>query len=113
MTIGFDNLNAKILSSTFECAIPGQCEYETSTSMPSVSSLAISGDSYSIVFTGSNFLALPYTAKVTYADISADTVTVDSSEQVTATWTLGVPVSSTTSKPTLVFEGPNDSHWAS
>lgn len=45
-----------------------------------------------MVFTGTNFFTTStYEAKTTFCGIYADTVTVDSETQATATWTLGIP----------------------
>jgi len=48
-------------------------------------------------------------------DIEADSVTIDSETQVTATWSKGVPTtSSDTSEPVLYFEkdGSTEAHFA-
>ena len=48
------------------------------------------------MFTGVNFLSSGYSVSASYNGIKADTVTVDSATQVTATWNLGVPALSET-----------------
>jgi len=56
-----------------------------------------------MVFTGTNFFtSATYDAITTFCGIYADTVTVDSATQVTATWTLGIPPCGTVS-PVLYF----------
>jgi hypothetical protein len=42
-------------------------------------------------FSGSNFFASGYTAVAKYCGATADSVSIDSATQVTATWTKGVP----------------------
>lgn len=57
----------------------------------------------SMVFTGTNFVTTStFQARTTYCGIYADTVTVDSATQVTATWTLGIPPCGTAT-PILSF----------
>jgi len=51
------------------------------------------------VYTGTDFYTAGYTAAASLAGVVADTVTVDSATQATATWTLGVPAVNTATKP--------------
>jgi hypothetical protein len=51
-----------------------------------------------------------YTASVSLGGVKADTVSVDSATQVTATWTKGVPVLSTPTSPVLSFTHDTSSH---
>lgn len=77
--------------------------------MPTVSSYATTEDT--ITITGINFFTSSYTAKFSYAGVTADSVTIDSATQVTATFTNGVPLSYAT-LPVLWFESSTDAHWA-
>jgi hypothetical protein len=75
--------------------------------MPTVSTLQKSLTT--IIVTGTNFgsTAATPTATMSLEGIAADSVTFDSSTQVTATWTDGVPLTlSTGAKPVLRFKDP-------
>ena len=75
--------------------------------------MAQSGDT--LVFTGSNFFTSDYTAGADFMDVEADSVTIDSDTQVTATWSLGVPTTSSDSaEPGLWFvkDGSTETHFA-
>lgn len=76
------------------------CQYEqlSNSSFPAVTNLSNS-DSSTIVFTGTNFFTSGYTAHASYSGIEANSVTLDSTTQVTAVWTHGMP-------PTNVAEVP-------
>jgi hypothetical protein len=68
---------------------------------PAVTSTDISTGN--MVFTGTNFVTTStYQARTNFCGIYADTVTVDSATQVTATWTLGIPPCGTAT-PSLTF----------
>lgn len=72
-----------------------------------------SGDS--LVFTGLNFFVSDYSAGASFMDIEADSVTIDSDVQVTATWDKGVPTTSSDSAaPGLWFvkDGSDETHFA-
>ncbi len=72
--------------------------------------MSISGNS--LVITGANFFTADFTAKAKYAGVEATSVTIDSANQVTATWTSGVPRFNTAVAPSLWFEGAQATHWA-
>jgi hypothetical protein len=74
-----------------------------SSSMASISALSKTGTT--MIITGTNF-PNPATATVSFEGVAADSVTIDSTTQVTATWTDGVPLTSSTagSQPVLRFE---------
>jgi len=75
--------------------------------------VAQSGDT--LVFTGLNFFTSGYSAKASFMGIEADSVTIDSETQVTATWSLGVPTTSSDSAmPALDFEKDDstETHFA-
>lgn len=58
-----------------------------------------------MVFTGTGFLTTGYTANVSFMNISADTVTIDSATKVTAEWTNGLPTTPKAGvKPSLEFK---------
>jgi len=80
--------------------------------MPLVASVAATAST--IVFTGTDFKTTGYTARVSLNGIKADTVVTDSATQVTATWTLGVPVVVNATKPSLNFllDGSRTAYWA-
>lgn len=54
-----------------------------------------------IVFTGINFITSGYTGRATFMGIAATSVTIDSATQATATWTDGVPTTSSEATPEL------------
>lgn len=77
---------------TCENTDSAKCTYEQLEAGPfPVVSSASSSAAGQIVFTGTNFYTSGYTANASYAGVFADQVTIDSSTQVTATWTLGLP----------------------
>jgi len=99
------NIEAKLSATTYGCAGADAtlCQYKqlSTGAYPAVTATDIS--SGSMVFTGTNFFtATTYEARTTYCGIYADTVSVDSATQVTATWTLGIPPCGT-AKPVLTF----------
>jgi hypothetical protein len=44
-----------------------------------------------IVFSGTDFFTADYVANASYGGAHADSITIDSAGQVTATWTFGLP----------------------
>ena len=75
--------------------------------------MAQSGDT--LVFTGSNFFTSDYSAGASFMAVEADSVTIDSDTQATATWSLGVPTTSSDSaEPGLWFvkDGSTETHFA-
>ena len=81
--------------------------------MPVVSSIA-QQDAYTLVFTGVGFSFPGFPAQVSYINIMADTVTVDSDTQVTGVFTNGIPLSQSGKAPVLFFKDSASaaSHWA-
>ena len=81
------------------------CRYTSLTSgnFPNLTSAAISNGN-TLVLTGSGFQfsTADTTANVSYAGVQADSVTVDSDTQVTATFNMGVPLG-TDVKPRITF----------
>jgi hypothetical protein len=67
-----------------------------------------------IVFTGTNFFATGYSANATYGGTFADSVTIDSATQVTATWNYGLPPLGVDVVPILRFDetGTEVQHFA-
>lgn len=95
ITVGttvYDCVNTDAARCTFE---------QVDTAMPTVASATVSGQT--IVFTGTDFKTAGFTARAFFNGIKADSVVVDSATQVTATWTLGVPVVVNATKPVLRF----------
>jgi hypothetical protein len=75
--------------------------------------VAQAGDT--LVFTGLNFFTSDYSAAATFMDVEADSVTIDSDTQVTATWSKGVPTTSSDSEePGLWFvkDASTETHFA-
>jgi len=70
--------------------------------MPAVSEIAKTETT--LVFTGTNFFTADFDLFATLDGIKADSIVVDSANKVTATWTKGVPVIKTASKPVLSFQ---------
>jgi hypothetical protein len=50
-----------------------------------------------------NFFTSGYTGKVKFMGVAAASVTIDSATQATATWTDGVPTTSSETAPELTF----------
>jgi len=70
--------------------------------MPKVDSI-VKADT-TIVFTGKNFYTTDHVGKAEFMGIAASTVVVDSATQVTATWTDGVPTTTSENEyPVLKF----------
>ena len=79
------------------------------SSLPDVSDVQAQGAPLNqVVFTGTNFFTTGYSALATFHGIAADTVTVDSATQVTATWTHGLPLVATPAIPALGFQHTTD-----
>jgi hypothetical protein len=80
MTIASNNLQFKVDSFTYSCANSGTCSYQTSTSMPTVSSLSIlsNGNFDTMIISGSNFFTSDFTAKVSFSGVEAIDVNIDS-----------------------------------
>jgi hypothetical protein len=79
--------------------------------MPVVSGANINGNT-EIVFSGTNFLT-DFSGFASYAGVKADSVSIDSDSQATATWNLGVPIGD--ELPVLQFVLEDDtweSHYA-
>jgi hypothetical protein len=68
-----------------------KCQYEQSKTGKFPIVAAVSKSAQTLSFTGSNFFASGYTAVARYCGATADSVSIDSATQVTATWTKGVP----------------------
>jgi hypothetical protein len=109
---GFTQLSLEVSGSTADCIDSVSCEYgQTAGSMPAVSGANINGDT-EIVFSGSNFLTT-FSGFASFAGINADSVSIDSDSQATATWDLGVPIGD--ELPVLQFVLEDDtweSHYA-
>lgn len=71
--------------------------------MPKITAVSKT-DATTIVITGTDFWTVGYSGKVTLVGVAATSVTIDSSTQVTAVWTTGVPTSATPTSPHLSFE---------
>jgi hypothetical protein len=80
---------------------------------PVVSRIA-NGVSNQIVFTGTDFYTSNYLANASYGGAFADTVTIDSATQATATWTYGLPPLGVDTIPSLWFNetGTKVRHYA-
>ncbi|CDW80878.1 ipt tig domain containing protein [Stylonychia lemnae] len=103
ISISAQDLQVKVNNLTYSCTIPSQCVYETSESMPSISSISLVTGSTQMVILGTNFLTIGYLATVKFQGLEADLVTIDSDSQVSATWNHGVPLSANPVAPILVF----------
>lgn len=81
------------------------CQYEqlANGGFPDVTGASIS-DENTIVFDGTDFeFSDDYSPLAEFNGIFADTVVVDDATQVTATFTLGVPITSNETTPILSF----------
>jgi hypothetical protein len=87
--------------------------YSTSSSMPVVTAVVLQ-DSNTLVFTGVGFEFSSFPAQVSFLNVIADSVSVDSDTQVTATYSEGVPLSQSAQTPLLFFQDTDSSatHWA-
>jgi len=75
--------------------------------------VAQAGDT--LVFTGTGFFTSDYSAAAGFMAVAADSVTIDSDTQATATWTRGVPTTSSDSAaPGLWFvsDASTETHFA-
>jgi len=68
-----------------------KCQYEQSKTGNFPIVTAVSKSAQTLSFSGSNFFTSSYTAVAKYCGATADSVSIDSATQVTATWTKGVP----------------------
>lgn len=108
-------VTVKLGSTSYQCVNSDttQCQYSTSASMPAVSAASIVSGQY-ISLTGTNFFTSGYTAKVRYAGVYADSVSIDSATGVVASFTKGVPFQGIAVKPELSFVKPSgETHFAS
>lgn len=113
-TIADTTVQLSVNGSAYTCqGLTGACDYQTSALMPVVSTV-VKQDAYTLIFTGVGFTFPGFPAEVSFIGINADTVTVDSDTQVTATYTKGVPLSQTLQTPVLSFKDDTSSttHWA-
>jgi hypothetical protein len=99
--IASSELSFKKGEETYEC-VSSTCAYEQTavSAFPSVTSASLSSAN-TIVFTGENFDLADFTASATFSSIEADTIVVDSANQITATFALGVPIASAESAALL------------
>jgi len=66
---------------------------------------SISKTASTLVFAGSNFdFDATFSPVVSVGEVEASSVVIDSAEQVTATWNLGVPVLSADTTPVFYYE---------
>ncbi|TNV88211.1 hypothetical protein FGO68_gene8985 [Halteria grandinella] len=114
MTIGATSFKLKVGSTSYSCSgSNGECNYETQTTFPSIST-ATATDSYSIQFTGTGFTTLSgFEALVSFLNIEADSVIVNSDTDLVATFTNGIPIGNGV-VPQLSFSeaSSNITHWA-
>lgn len=98
-----------------ECAgNTGDCNYQTSTTMPVVTSVEKT-DSNTLDFTGTGFNIADFSASVILANVSASEVTILSDTQVRAIYSYGVPLTTGAVSPILAFidtTDPSVSHSA-
>jgi len=87
-----------------ESACASSCTYEQLAASASPSTTSVSSTETTIVFSGANFQTSAHTVRASLAGIAADSVVVDSTGQVTATWANGVPLSGEAAAPELFFE---------
>lgn len=108
-------LSVKLGGQIYPCVGPtGACNYSTSTSMPLITALT-KKDSQTLSLVGYNFiLGSNYQVKVKFVGIFADTVIVGSATAITAIFNKGLPISSTSIKPELIYYDPltNATHWS-
>jgi len=80
------------------------CLYQqlASSNFPEVTSIS-NTVSKTIVFTGTNFFTSGYTGNASFGGVIADTVTIDSATQATATWKYGLPPTDQDVAPLLWF----------
>lgn len=87
-------IRVKLGSTKYDCAATDttKCAYTQSAaaSFPAITSVA-KGTGTTVVFTGTAFYTVGYTASASFMGVAADSVVIDSETQVTATWNLGVP----------------------
>jgi hypothetical protein len=98
-------------SVTYAC-VSSSCPYEQSSDSTFPEVTSVSKTDSTIVFTGTNFDLVDFTAAASFASIDADSVVVDSNTQITATFTLGVPTVASAEAPLLKFTSNDISHFA-
>jgi phage major head subunit gpT-like protein len=100
------SIKVKVADKVYACANTDatKCDFTRSgeATMPKVDSLTKTDTT--IVFTGKNFYTTDHVGKAKFMGIQADSVVANSATQVTATWTTGVPTTSSTKEyPVLYF----------
>jgi len=102
-------IRVKLGNQKYECAATDttRCAYTQTAggSFPAITSVA-KGSGTTVVFTGTGFYTVGYTASASFMGVAATSVTADSATQATATWALGVPtttVTDETSATSLAF----------
>lgn len=113
--IGAKSYESSESISCYNSANSALCQYqqvETDT-FPVVSSIS-NAVSNQIVFTGTNFYTTGYAANSSYGGAYADSISIDSATQVTATWTYGLPPMTDALMPLLWFNetGTDVRHYA-
>jgi hypothetical protein len=73
---------------------------------------SVSKTETTIVFTGTNLDLADFTPTASFASIDADSIVVDSSTQITATFNLGVPIVNSEEAPLLTFSKDDTKHFA-
>lgn len=94
---------------------PTLCQYQqlATDTFPVISSIDNSV-SNKVVFTGTDFYTSNFLANASYGGAFADSVTIDSATQATATWTYGLPPLGVEAMPSLWFNetGTKVRHYA-
>jgi len=115
ITIGSGNvLDVAVGDTLYNCmSVSTDCEFATSSSMPSVSGITPSGDYSTLTFTGTNFLDSGYTATAYYAGVASSSVVLTSTSAV-ATFSHGIPLSDDALLPDLLFisDSTSEGHYA-
>ncbi len=97
----------------YQCiGVNGECNYQTSTSMPILTSVLLRQPN--LIFSGTGIPMSGFIAQVSYVGVRADSTTINQNGTITAIFRGGVPVSNTYSKATVAFKklDSNITHFA-
>ena len=88
-------LSLKVGTTIFACSgVNSECNYQTSATLLTVTTLTKSADSTTVTIVGTNFTAhsVGFTGKFKFGGLMADSVTVNSDTEAVATFTNGIPL---------------------
>jgi hypothetical protein len=112
-------LSLRVGTTVFACSgVNSECNYQTSASLLTVTTLTKSADLTTVTIEGTNFTAhsVDFTGKFRFGGLMADSVTVNSDTEAVATFTNGIPLTAAVAqRGFLYFEqnaAPFIQQWA-